>query len=387
MKRKADTDLAVSTASSLVNNPKVRDVVFLVGDENEEMYALTHILTGHSSVFDAMFNGGFREGKEERAPIPIPNITPERFLQMLKYMYTGDADVTEDCIEALELWKMANQFQIEALCSLYEHVICETLSVDTLLAIAYFMADMTPRVRDAVARIVNANFNTFLEQRSFKGYEETSFENLVQILDNTDKKFQFLCLFGAHNKTLKWLDERISLLDVRGISKKATFFYGKSIRARKTVDSLTSAFTFYRRYIKDSHISPMASTWDDYIRYNKVLAVMTMPYDASKAILKSTPMSGFFWDGRPVSWHFEIKKKETHVSLSLRVHWEDALHGPLNVHGLQFGLFPTGNITTLSSSAILTVSGRGRINHKYMTLDEFDEYSRLYELVFYILRQ
>ena len=61
---------------------------------------MRNILSGRSLVFRTMFKSGMLESdiKNKSTPIPIPDVTPEAFLVILKYMYTGKYELTIDTV-------------------------------------------------------------------------------------------------------------------------------------------------------------------------------------------------------------------------------------------------------------------------------------------------
>ncbi|KAL5017742.1 hypothetical protein ScPMuIL_005173 [Solemya velum] len=65
------------------------DIVFLVGENRQQIRAHKFILISRSPVFQAMFCGPLAE---TQSAIPIPDIEPETFQLLLSYMYY-DADI------------------------------------------------------------------------------------------------------------------------------------------------------------------------------------------------------------------------------------------------------------------------------------------------------
>ncbi|XP_055355149.1 BTB/POZ domain-containing protein 6-B-like [Paramacrobiotus metropolitanus] len=76
---------------------EMSDVRFAVGRQLGEAKifpAHKFVLSLNSTVFRTMFNGNWKESGEQ--PIDVPEILPEAFSNMLKYMYTGSVDATDD---------------------------------------------------------------------------------------------------------------------------------------------------------------------------------------------------------------------------------------------------------------------------------------------------
>ena len=78
------------------------DVTFMVGadlEDEEEQEVLAHkfILLSASPVFEAMFSGSFKEASAEK--IKIPDLFPDIFEEMLRFIYTDEVDVDQNSIE------------------------------------------------------------------------------------------------------------------------------------------------------------------------------------------------------------------------------------------------------------------------------------------------
>ncbi|KAL1351496.1 hypothetical protein HN51_015417 [Arachis hypogaea] len=116
-----------------VNNPKLSDVTFLV--EGKRFYAHRVCLV-KSDIFRAMFDGGYRE--REAKDIEIPNIKWDVFELMMRYIYTGTADVSLDI--AQDLLKAADQYLLEGLKRLCENTISQDITAENV-ALMYQMSD------------------------------------------------------------------------------------------------------------------------------------------------------------------------------------------------------------------------------------------------------
>ncbi|XP_038074219.1 BTB/POZ domain-containing protein 6-like [Patiria miniata] len=79
----------------LFNNDLMSDVKFLVGPKSgaQRVPAHKYILASGSSVFFAMFYGDLAENQTE---IVIPDVEPQAFLTLLKYLYCDEVDLTPD---------------------------------------------------------------------------------------------------------------------------------------------------------------------------------------------------------------------------------------------------------------------------------------------------
>jgi hypothetical protein len=74
------------------NQKDLADVIFLV--EGKPIYAHKLVLCLSSQVYRAMFLNEFKEKKEHRVEIKVPNYSHDVFLLVLQYMYTGDIDLS-----------------------------------------------------------------------------------------------------------------------------------------------------------------------------------------------------------------------------------------------------------------------------------------------------
>ncbi|KAK4257923.1 hypothetical protein QN277_007447 [Acacia crassicarpa] len=108
-----------------VNNATLSDVTFLV--EGKRFYAHRICLLASSDAFRAMFDGGYRE--KDARDIEIPNIRWEVFELMMRFIYTGSVDVTQDI--AQDLLPAADQYLLEGLKRLCEYTIAQALSHDS----------------------------------------------------------------------------------------------------------------------------------------------------------------------------------------------------------------------------------------------------------------
>ncbi|XAR61202.1 hypothetical protein NMG60_11034840 [Bertholletia excelsa] len=109
-----------------VNNPTLSDVTFLV--EGKRFYAHRICLLASSDAFRAMFDGGYRE--RDAKDVEIPNIRWDVFELMMRYIYTGSADVNTDI--AQDLLRAADQYLLEGLKRLCECIIAQDISLENV---------------------------------------------------------------------------------------------------------------------------------------------------------------------------------------------------------------------------------------------------------------
>ncbi|KFM79759.1 BTB/POZ domain-containing protein 3, partial [Stegodyphus mimosarum] len=93
------------------------DITFRVGSEAEEFKAHRLILALASPVFEAMFYGGLAEKGEK---IDIPDISPEGFRCLLRYIYTANASF-KNASDPFDTYIAADKYCIPCLKELSEH--------------------------------------------------------------------------------------------------------------------------------------------------------------------------------------------------------------------------------------------------------------------------
>ncbi|URE42097.1 BTB/POZ domain [Musa troglodytarum] len=112
-----------------VNSSMLSDVTFLV--EGKCFYAHRIALLASSDAFRAMFDGGYRE--KDARDVEIPNIRWEVFELMMKFIYTGSVEITNDV--AQDLLRAADQYLLEGLKRLCEFAIAQEVCVDNVSSV------------------------------------------------------------------------------------------------------------------------------------------------------------------------------------------------------------------------------------------------------------
>ncbi|GLC39904.1 hypothetical protein PLESTF_000347400 [Pleodorina starrii] len=119
---------SVYLGSEYVNNPTLADITFNV--EGRKFYAHRIALLASSEAFRAMFSGGYRE--KDADSVDIPNIAWSVFEAMMRFVYTGQLDVTPDI--AFELLQASDQYLLEGLKRLCENAIAQSLTVESVMS-------------------------------------------------------------------------------------------------------------------------------------------------------------------------------------------------------------------------------------------------------------
>ena len=86
--------------SAMFNNPLMADIVFVVGPAggSKRVPAHRYVLATGSTVFYAMLYGGLADQDAEE--IVVPDVDPEAFLAMLKYLYCDEIHLDQDSVLA-----------------------------------------------------------------------------------------------------------------------------------------------------------------------------------------------------------------------------------------------------------------------------------------------
>ena len=82
----------------MFNNCLMADITFLVGELQRRVPAHKYVLATGSTVFYAMLYGGLADSLEQE--ITVPDVDPDAFLSMLKYLYCDDITLEPDNVLA-----------------------------------------------------------------------------------------------------------------------------------------------------------------------------------------------------------------------------------------------------------------------------------------------
>ncbi|KAH7721795.1 BTB/POZ domain-containing protein 6 [Aphelenchoides avenae] len=83
--------------SHMLSDVTTADVMFIVGDEKTRIPAHSNVLAAASDAFKAMFYGEFNREND----VEIPDASVGGFRSLLRYVYTDEADITEDNLESV----------------------------------------------------------------------------------------------------------------------------------------------------------------------------------------------------------------------------------------------------------------------------------------------
>ncbi|XP_054837952.1 BTB/POZ domain-containing protein 19 isoform X2 [Eublepharis macularius] len=136
-------DSAAFTAAlrTLINNPQFSDVTFLVGEEQQEIFAHRCLLSARCQAFHAMLG----QPQEMPAPLLLSHVQPEVFLAVIEYLYTNSVSLNN--VSALEVLASSIEYGLNDLRKLCVEFIKDSLSVEQACdalqaAVAYGQVDL-----------------------------------------------------------------------------------------------------------------------------------------------------------------------------------------------------------------------------------------------------
>ncbi|XP_050099494.1 BTB/POZ domain-containing protein 2-like isoform X5 [Anopheles aquasalis] len=125
--------------SQLLNNPLLSDVKFLVGESRTPIYGHKVMLATASEYFYVLLCGDFAESQKRE--IPLEQVDPEEFLQLLRFIYCDEFEITFENLQTL--YDLSRRFMVTdlqvALRKFLEDQICqknalEIMQINRLLA-------------------------------------------------------------------------------------------------------------------------------------------------------------------------------------------------------------------------------------------------------------
>ncbi|XP_063200647.1 BTB/POZ domain-containing protein 19 isoform X1 [Chroicocephalus ridibundus] len=173
-----------SALRTLVNNPQFSDVTFVVGREQQKVFAHRCVLACRCQAFRGMFSQGPVGSEDPPGSIPpqgpfiLGNVQPEVFLAVIEFLYTNS--VTLNSHIALEVLTSSVEYGLQDLCKLCVKFIKDTLSVEQVCealqaAVTYGQADLQQHCLAFIEGCTAAVVRT-------QGFHELSDAVLVQVL-------------------------------------------------------------------------------------------------------------------------------------------------------------------------------------------------------------
>ncbi|XP_071800936.1 BTB/POZ domain-containing protein 6-B-like [Asterias amurensis] len=182
----------------MFNNDLMSDIKFLVGPKNtaQRVPAHKYILASGSSVFFAMFYSDLAENQSE---INIPDVEPQAFLTLLKYLYCDEVDLTPDNV--LTTLYAAKKYIVPHLAQACVSFLERSLSARNacvLLSQSHLFEE--PDLMQRCWEVIDAQAEVALSSDSFL---DVDFKTLESILMRETLNVKEIVLFQA---VLRWAD-------------------------------------------------------------------------------------------------------------------------------------------------------------------------------------
>ncbi|OPJ76758.1 BTB/POZ domain-containing protein 19 [Patagioenas fasciata monilis] len=169
---------------TLVNNPQFSDVTFVVGREQQKVFAHRCVLACRCQAFRGMLSQGLTGSKDSTSDVPpqgpfiLGNVQPEVFLAVIEFLYTNSINLNSQIV--LEVLTSSVEYGLQDLCKLCVKFIKDTLSVEQVCealqaAVTYGLADLQQHclafIEGCTAEVVRT-----------RGFHELSDTVLAQVL-------------------------------------------------------------------------------------------------------------------------------------------------------------------------------------------------------------
>ncbi|XP_021260755.1 BTB/POZ domain-containing protein 19 isoform X2 [Numida meleagris] len=132
---------------SLVNNPQFSDVTFVVGREQQPVFAHRCVLACRCQAFRGMLmsHEDPPNSVPPQGPFVMANVQPEVFLAVIEFLYTNSVTLNSHIV--LEVLTSSVEYGLQDLCKLCVEFIKDTLNVEQVCealqaAVTYGQADL-----------------------------------------------------------------------------------------------------------------------------------------------------------------------------------------------------------------------------------------------------
>ncbi|XP_061486416.1 BTB/POZ domain-containing protein 19 isoform X2 [Rhineura floridana] len=168
-----DSAAFAAALRTLINNPQFSDVTFLVGREQQEIFAHRCLLSSRCQALHAMLS----QPQEIQAPLILSHVQPEVFLAVIEYLYTNS--VTLNSIITLEVLTSSIEYGLDELRKLCIEFIKDTLSVEQACeafqaAVAYGQVDLQMHCLAFIE-----NFTRVVQTRGFLELSELAMQTIL----------------------------------------------------------------------------------------------------------------------------------------------------------------------------------------------------------------
>ncbi|XP_021965514.1 BTB/POZ domain-containing protein 6 isoform X2 [Folsomia candida] len=152
-------------AEYLLNNKRMSDIRFVVGEGKVDMYGHKTILAMGSPVFEAQFFGMFKSTDEV---IELPDFEPDIFLLFLKYLYTDTLDEPIDDQKILNLLRPAKKYIVPHLIEKCSDILMSELKPENIFQVHNY-ADFfdLPKLGGACLRFIDRECEAIVQTEEF----------------------------------------------------------------------------------------------------------------------------------------------------------------------------------------------------------------------------
>lgn len=120
--------------SMYVFDAKTADCTFVVGPGKVEVPAHKFVVGAWSEPLKKLVSSSDGKGLEEETKIPLPSADPELFKAFIRYLYSGQAELTKENLDSL--LETASAYEVESLVGACLQYMGQELSIDTVCQLA-----------------------------------------------------------------------------------------------------------------------------------------------------------------------------------------------------------------------------------------------------------
>ncbi|ODN04818.1 BTB/POZ domain-containing protein 6 [Orchesella cincta] len=156
----------VQRAGYLLNNSRMSDVRFLVGETKSEIHAHKTILALGSPVFEAQFYGSIGSGAND--VIELPDMEHDTFLLFLKYLYTDELENSLDDTQLLCLLRPAKKYIVPHLVDRCSDILMTELKPENIFQILHHAQFFQlKKLEGACNRYIDRNSQAIVNSEEF----------------------------------------------------------------------------------------------------------------------------------------------------------------------------------------------------------------------------
>ncbi|KAJ6239193.1 btb/poz domain-containing protein [Anaeramoeba flamelloides] len=191
--------------STIINEPELADVKFVVGEKEKEIYAHKVILAASSSLYRKMFfPKNWRSLPRSLTELFVPTIEPFIFRTVLNYIYTQKVDLTSKNV--VSVLSTSEQLQIYGLKEMCKRYLVENLTLANCLSTLEQAKQLNdPEVQKEALAFFEENSDELLRIKGIFNFLKESTIELV--LKNSNLMIPEIELFRRIRERGKWLSQ------------------------------------------------------------------------------------------------------------------------------------------------------------------------------------